>query len=176
MMARTRAAHSREADAAAAAAAEGSAQNPIGIRDSNSPEAPDRSTPAPTTKRATRSRGAKTCKMSTPARAGATPNRVTKAPAKTRTKPVSTPVKKDCVICAVTKQVGNTAGRGFKKIEGACEHFQNTCNACVSRMLKEKIVMGDLEEPVMVCVFPECEHVLDFAEVGKLIYKGVRET
>ncbi|KAJ4358725.1 uncharacterized protein N0V89_003309 [Didymosphaeria variabile] len=101
-------------------------------------------------------------------------NRVEKAAPKKK-EPKLKPVKKECIICVTTRQVGNSAGRGFKAVEGACEHFQNTCNVCIGKMIKEKIVQRDLGEAILICAFPDCEHVLDYHTIMGLIFKGARE-
>lgn len=94
---------------------------------------------------------------------------------KTKAKPKPKPTKKECIICVTTRQVGHSAGRGFKEVEGSCEHFQNTCNVCIAKMVKEKITKRDLEEAVLVCPFSECEYVLDYNSITEVIFKGARE-
>ncbi|KAL1613250.1 hypothetical protein SLS60_001482 [Paraconiothyrium brasiliense] len=102
-------------------------------------------------------------------------NRVEKAAPKKTKQSKPKPVKKECSICATTRQVGTSAGRGFKVVEGACEHFQNICNICIGKMVKEKIVKRDLDEAVLVCAFPDCEYVLDYTTIMGMIFKGARE-
>lgn len=98
-------------------------------------------------------------------------NRVKKEVKKAQPKPI----KKECVICITTRQVNNCAGRGFKANEDACEHFQNTCNVCIAKMIKEKIVKQDLDEAVLACAFPDCEYVLDYNTIMQMIFKAARE-
>lgn len=102
-----------------------------------------------------------------------TGNRVEKAAKKKVPKPK--PVRKECIICVTTRQVSNCAGRGFKAIEDSCDHFQNICNVCIGKMIKEKIVKRDLDEAVLVCAFPDCEHVLDYNTIMQMIFKAARE-
>lgn len=164
-MARTRAAMSRASNGDAAA---GSAQNPISIRDSNSPDTI--SVAAPAKDRTTRSKTSNRKPMSAAAPRVAA-SRVTKTTAKPKA-----PIEfKECLICTDNKRVGNAAGRGFRIIEGACDHFQNICNSCIGKMLKGKILSDNLEEAVMVCAFPQCEYVLDYGAIGLLVNKGMRE-
>ncbi|KAF2438869.1 hypothetical protein P171DRAFT_436762 [Karstenula rhodostoma CBS 690.94] len=153
--------------------ASGSAGNPISLRGSNSPAPAAPAIPAPPTGRSGL-RSAKslgTVAVGQPTTQG---NRVAKAAPKKK-EPKPKPIKKECFICATTRQVSNCAGRGFKAVEGACDHFQNTCNVCIGKMIKEKIVKRDLDEAVLVCAFPDCEHVLDYNTIRQMIFKGARE-
>jgi hypothetical protein len=144
----------------------GSIGNPISIRDSNSP-APA----APTSRPELRT--AKTLAKAAMGQPKMKGDRVGKAAPRKKEK--QQPVKKECIICVTTRQDGNSAGRGFKMIEGACEHFQNICNVCIGKMVTEKIAKRHLDEAVLVCAFPDCEHVLDYNTLMQLIFKGARE-
>ncbi|KAK7182255.1 IBR domain-containing protein [Paraphaeosphaeria sporulosa] len=159
--------------AATAATGSGSSRRPISTRHRNSLAPAVPANPGPPANRAgLRSRKKLgTIAVGQPVTKG---NRVEKE-AKTK-EPKPQPVKKECIICITTRQVSNCAGRGFKAIEGACDHFQNTCNVCIGKMIKEKIVKRDLDEAVLVCAFPDCEHVLDYNAIMTMIFKAMRES
>ena len=93
-------------------------------------------------------------------------SRVNKAHAKRKPKPA----KKECVICATTRSIGNAAGRGFRPLKDMCSHFKDTCNPCITKMIKDEMSRRDLEEAVLACPFPECEHQLDYNDLAKLIF------
>ncbi|KAF1965085.1 hypothetical protein BU23DRAFT_561360 [Bimuria novae-zelandiae CBS 107.79] len=169
-MARTRAIE-RAARQPSPPSTNGSSQNPILIRGSNSP--PSEALPTPGNRRSMRLQSAKEEPQMTVAKRRTKGSRVVKAVEKA-SKPK--PVLKDCLICCTARPVINRAGRGFKTIEGTCEHFQNICNACIGTMINEKIVKRDLDEAVLACDYPECEHVLDYNTVAKLIFKVCRES
>ncbi|KAL5406318.1 hypothetical protein PMIN03_007883 [Paraphaeosphaeria minitans] len=150
----------------------GSSSHPISIRDSNSPAPAVPVNPAPPAGRAGLRSERKLGKITAgqPVTKG---NRAGKSAKKKEPKPQ--PLKKECIICITTRQVSNCAGRGFKAIDGACDHFQNTCNVCIGKMVKEKIIKRELDEAVLVCAFPDCEHVLDYNTIMNMIFKAARE-
>lgn len=79
--------------------------------------------------------------------------------------------KKDCIICASGK-----TGRSYPKLSQevqACVHFRDTCKLCIEKMLKAKITDHQLQENTLVCPFPDCEAVLEFQIIKKLVKEGV---
>ena len=86
--------------------------------------------------------------------------------------------KKDCMLCAESKTIGSLETRcGFTVLPEAklCDHFMDTCNTCVSKLVKSKISDRDLSDAALACPVPGCTHQLEFATVAKLIPKTVSE-
>jgi hypothetical protein len=79
---------------------------------------------------------------------------------------------KECVICAKTRPVVDSGGRGFRLLEGMCEHFKDICNNCITAMVQVKIETFDLNEAFLTCPFPDCDCRLGYYDLEKLMKKA----
>lgn len=95
---------------------------------------------------------------------------VVKRPRTPPVKPVD--LRRDCVICASSKDP-----RAYKPSKGTsiCSHFHDICKSCVEKLIYTKIANHDLESGDLACPFPDCEHVLSYSSVRKMVSTGVFE-
>lgn len=92
---------------------------------------------------------------------------VKKSTSSKKQKPKPKP-RRDCVICA-----NNRAPQSFKVLENiqTCAHLHDTCKMCVERLIKAKVTDRRLHDAVLACPFPECDVVLEFTAVEKIVSK-----
>jgi hypothetical protein len=138
----------------------GSRVNPIELEDTP----PTEQVLAAKRRTARKSIGKQPSKTVPRARAGAVvkpkePLKKTKAAEKAKTEAPA--AKRDCIICASTKNVA--ASFRLDGHEKACEHFESTCGLCVQKMVSISIAKRHLAEAELACPVSGCAHVLDYA-------------
>ena len=81
------------------------------------------------------------------------------------------PAKQECSICAITKDTS----RSFKatKETNACQHFATICSWCIHKMLKTKVAERQFSVAELTCPFPDCDQVLRFTTLKKIVNKAV---
>jgi hypothetical protein len=73
------------------------------------------------------------------------------------------PPKRECSVCASTKSVSHSFR--LDKNDETCEHFKGICGQCIAKMIAGKIESRQLSEAELTCPYPDCDHVLDHADL-----------
>ncbi|KAF2128575.1 hypothetical protein P153DRAFT_376696 [Dothidotthia symphoricarpi CBS 119687] len=96
--------------------------------------------------------------------------KVTSSPEEKQSTKKERPVQTECLLCATTK---NTA-RSFKVPvdENACKHLEETCNVCIQKILKMKIVDRQVNEAELACPFGNCNYKLDVPTLKSVVSKA----
>jgi hypothetical protein len=80
--------------------------------------------------------------------------------------------KKDCMICAETKQA-----KSFVPEEhNACVHFEIICTRCVRTMTKTQTSEGKVAEARLPCPVPSCASALEHKTLEDVLPKEEFET
>ncbi|KAH8733118.1 hypothetical protein GQ44DRAFT_586017, partial [Phaeosphaeriaceae sp. PMI808] len=76
--------------------------------------------------------------------------------------------KHTCLICVSSRTIGYY--RLSKDAPGeSCNHFQGICTYCIQKLLKTKIVDGNLTEAELKCPFPTCDYALDMVMLKRAV-------
>lgn len=155
----------------------GSANNPVVLEGTPTPERPaTRSTTTAQKTATTKPRDAqgRFTKLEGPLEPRIRRIKIVKSHLRPKVEKKVRPAKTECVICAATK----STKRSFKAshVEGTCEHFENVCDRCIQMQVKTRIEARQLTEASLPCMFSECETVLDHSTLKKVLTKGLFET